>query len=367
MNTLNIGQVVSEKRKEKGITQEDLAAYIGVTKASVSKWETGQSFPDIAFLPVLAAYFNISVDTLLGYTPQMTKEDIKKTYLKLANDFATKPFDDVYRVCEKIIKKYYSCFPLLVQMCVLLLNHYYLAENKETQNRVIQSIINMCQRIRSESDEGNAIRQATMVEAYCESILGNPLGTLKLLGETIHPYMGEDILLSSAYQMLGNPEKAKLMLQVSMYQNLTGLVGLAANYLSLQMDSPMDFDIIYARFAALIETFCLNKVVLNGAAVFYLTAAQGYALQQKKDLCLSALEHYAEIAAEVSYPIKLQGDDFFNRIDEWIENTLDLGSNVPRDEKAIRESFVMSIEGNPVFEPLRKDIRYINLMQKVKK
>lgn len=52
-------------RKEKGITQDELANYIGVSKASVSKWETGQSYPDIAFLPQLAAYFNISVDELI--------------------------------------------------------------------------------------------------------------------------------------------------------------------------------------------------------------------------------------------------------------------------------------------------------------
>ena len=51
MNELNIAKTLVLKRKEKGITQEELAAYIGVSKASVSKWETGQSYPDITFLP----------------------------------------------------------------------------------------------------------------------------------------------------------------------------------------------------------------------------------------------------------------------------------------------------------------------------
>ncbi|WP_419762087.1 helix-turn-helix domain-containing protein, partial [Bacillus mobilis] len=39
--------------------------YNGITKASVSKWETGQSYPDITFLPLLASYFNISIDELI--------------------------------------------------------------------------------------------------------------------------------------------------------------------------------------------------------------------------------------------------------------------------------------------------------------
>ena len=47
MKEINIAQTIIDKRKEKGITQEDLAEYIGVSKASVSKWETGQSYPDI--------------------------------------------------------------------------------------------------------------------------------------------------------------------------------------------------------------------------------------------------------------------------------------------------------------------------------
>lgn len=43
MKKLNIGRILIEKRHERGITQEKLAEYIGVSKASVSKWETGVS------------------------------------------------------------------------------------------------------------------------------------------------------------------------------------------------------------------------------------------------------------------------------------------------------------------------------------
>lgn len=43
MKEINIGKMIITKRKEKGITQDELAAYMGVSKASVSKWETGVS------------------------------------------------------------------------------------------------------------------------------------------------------------------------------------------------------------------------------------------------------------------------------------------------------------------------------------
>lgn len=57
MKELNIGTVLGERRREKGVTQEEVAAFVGVSKASVSKWENGQSYPDITVLPVLASFF----------------------------------------------------------------------------------------------------------------------------------------------------------------------------------------------------------------------------------------------------------------------------------------------------------------------
>ena len=94
MKEINIARTIINKRKEKGLTQDELASYIGVSKAAVSKWEIGQSYPDITFLPQLATFFNISIDELMGYEPQMCKEDIHKLYLSLSYDFAVKPFDD---------------------------------------------------------------------------------------------------------------------------------------------------------------------------------------------------------------------------------------------------------------------------------
>jgi len=123
MKEINIGRTLLQKRREKGLTQEDLANYIGVSKASVSKWETGQSYPDITFLPQLATLFNISIDELIGYEPQMSKEDIRKLYVKLSDDFASKPFDEVLSSCREIAKKYFSCFPLLFHIGLLLVNN----------------------------------------------------------------------------------------------------------------------------------------------------------------------------------------------------------------------------------------------------
>ncbi len=65
MNVKNIGAVISELRKTKGITQDELAKYVGVSAQAVSKWENG-GVPDTELLPKIADFFEITVDKLFG-------------------------------------------------------------------------------------------------------------------------------------------------------------------------------------------------------------------------------------------------------------------------------------------------------------
>ncbi len=62
----NIGKVVRHLRKEKGITQEELACTLGVTAQAVSRWENGIGIPDISLLVPIANYFNVSMDMLFS-------------------------------------------------------------------------------------------------------------------------------------------------------------------------------------------------------------------------------------------------------------------------------------------------------------
>ena len=63
---MNIGTMIFTLRKEKNITQEQLAAELGVTAAAVSKWEKGYTLPDILMLGALADFFEVTTDQLLG-------------------------------------------------------------------------------------------------------------------------------------------------------------------------------------------------------------------------------------------------------------------------------------------------------------
>ena len=63
---LYLSENLKKYRILKGLTQEEIAEYLGITAQSVSKWERGESYPDITFLPALANIFETSIDLLVG-------------------------------------------------------------------------------------------------------------------------------------------------------------------------------------------------------------------------------------------------------------------------------------------------------------
>lgn len=69
---MNIGTQIQALRKRQSLTQETLAAEMGVTVGAVSKWENGITLPDILMLCSLADYFQVSADELLGRMNQNT-------------------------------------------------------------------------------------------------------------------------------------------------------------------------------------------------------------------------------------------------------------------------------------------------------
>lgn len=65
MNIITIGKNIAELRKAKGVKQDELARFVGVTAQAVSKWENG-GVPDTELLPRIAEFFNVSIDALFG-------------------------------------------------------------------------------------------------------------------------------------------------------------------------------------------------------------------------------------------------------------------------------------------------------------
>ena len=64
-NTL--GNKIKQLRKQKNISQEVLAQYLGVSFQAVSKWETGTTMPDVLLIPSIASFFGVTIDELFDF------------------------------------------------------------------------------------------------------------------------------------------------------------------------------------------------------------------------------------------------------------------------------------------------------------
>lgn len=73
-------------RKENGVTQAELAEYLGISPQAVSKWEQEISMPDIYLIPKIALFFNISIDTLFGTSDVETTDLLVSKYSIVRND-----------------------------------------------------------------------------------------------------------------------------------------------------------------------------------------------------------------------------------------------------------------------------------------
>lgn len=119
--TIGIGRAVARLRRAAGITQETLAEAVGVSAPAVSKWETGQSYPDITLLPRLARYFGVSVDTLMDYTPLLSEEAASALCDTARDTFASDGWDAGLAACEGIAREYPQDATLRMYLaCVLM-------------------------------------------------------------------------------------------------------------------------------------------------------------------------------------------------------------------------------------------------------
>ena len=132
---LTISQNIKQFRKKNDLTQEQLAEVFGVTAQTISRWELGSAYPDITMLPVLANFFGISTDTLLGVDITRKNEEIKA-----ALEYNTtlhregKYFESEIFVREKL-KLYPDSAELTYQLAYAL--SQYSNDDKELDNEIL--------------------------------------------------------------------------------------------------------------------------------------------------------------------------------------------------------------------------------------
>ena len=136
---LYFSENIKRLRKECDLTQEVLADFLGVSFQAVSKWERGESYPDIEMLPVIAGFFSISTDDLLGVDRAKNEEEIL-TFVDKFDNGKYKGSDGSLSFMKDAYHKYPSDFRILVRYMHALINDNAIADDYLKSNKEILEI-----------------------------------------------------------------------------------------------------------------------------------------------------------------------------------------------------------------------------------
>ena len=147
---IKLGEKIRSLRKQRDISQEVLADYLGVTFQAVSKWETGTAMPDIVLIPAIASFFGISTDELFDYN---RLENEKKV-----DDICNEAYK--YRACdpaksEEILREGLKQFP---GNDIILNNLLYAIDISERTDEVISLCRSLIESTNDDTVKYDALR-----------------------------------------------------------------------------------------------------------------------------------------------------------------------------------------------------------------
>lgn len=158
---LYIGKNLRRLRRERDVTQEEMAGHLGISFQAISKWERGEGYPDITMLPALAGYFSVSVDSLLG----MDEATAKQRYDEINRTWGANRVAGLHRENIELMRNSLREYPndplMLVQLSASLERLAGQLENHDERREYIRQSVEVQERILHCCDDCE-VRGATM-------------------------------------------------------------------------------------------------------------------------------------------------------------------------------------------------------------
>ena len=142
--TINIAANLKRLRKQREITQEDLADFLGVSFQAVSKWERGEGYPDITILPVIANFFDVTLDELVGMDEIKNTKRLEDVFNILKENASIGKIEENILLLREEIKHFPNNYKLLFELANCLT--YNGVSNDIKKENTIESTL-ICRRI----------------------------------------------------------------------------------------------------------------------------------------------------------------------------------------------------------------------------
>ena len=117
--TMQISEQIKNYRKNAGLTQEQVANYLGVSTPAVNKWEKGNTYPDISLLPALARLLKIDMNELFSFREELTEKEIGQ-FVNELTEISLESFTKAFDMAISKIQEYPHCDLLIYSITTVL-------------------------------------------------------------------------------------------------------------------------------------------------------------------------------------------------------------------------------------------------------
>lgn len=172
---MTIGAKIKKLRRERDMTQEDLAEALGISAASVSQWECDKTAPDISQLPVLSNIFEVTTDFLLGVDVANKEKEIDAILETAYKHHSAGHAERAVPILEDALKKYPTSHKIMYRLssaysaCVRQLE---IVDDEDTRTHYRNEVIRLCEKIRAESTDDQLRLHCSQLLCYTYEALG---------------------------------------------------------------------------------------------------------------------------------------------------------------------------------------------------
>lgn len=136
---MKIGEQIKNYRKAVGLTQEQVAEYLGVSTPAVNKWEKGNTYPDILLLPVLARLLKIDMNELFSFREELTEKEIGQ-FMNELSEVSFDSFTKAFEMAKNKIQEYPHC-DLLIYSTATVLNAALTLSDVEDEKKLEYNVV----------------------------------------------------------------------------------------------------------------------------------------------------------------------------------------------------------------------------------
>lgn len=193
-----INEKLKQYRKAFDLTQEQIADVFNVSPQSVSRWETGVTYPDMELLPSIASYFNITVDELLGVDKIKDKERIEEIEKNIFDKWTVGQIDDVLEMSRNAMREFPHEYKLHLYLAMSLDMKFETDKEKKKDN--LFESINILERILKNSTDDYTRNQALFTLSKNYKKAGDKEKAIETAKKLSYASGSSDVVLTQIYE-----------------------------------------------------------------------------------------------------------------------------------------------------------------------